>query len=339
LDQAVKQPPLLIAPRDLDRLHGEGHVTMADYVDAVETAFIGQARDELTMMPRQVLWRDPSDTGVRSPSLKLSASVLRTNDAMGATVYSAHFRPGDLSMWIMLFSAQTGELQAILHGAELSWWKTGATGALGAKMMARADASRVGLVGAGYFARSQLLGLASVRDIRTVRYYTRSADRRAAFGEWARAHLPGATIEAATSARDAVEDCDIAVTMTTSPQVVVEGAWLPEGVHCNVMGQHDPRAREVDSAAVLRCRVVVDSLAQAWNEKGELLIPLEEGTIARDHVLGELGDVAAGTVIARRDSADRTMFCSGGTSIEYMATCAMLHRKARAAGVGQEFAT
>lgn len=331
--------PLLITPRDIDRLHREGHVRMIDYVNAVETAFTGQGRDELSIMPRQVLWRDPSDKGVRSPSLKLSASVLRTNASMGATVYSAHFSPGEISMWVMLFSAESGELQAILHGSELSWWKTGATGALAAKTMARKDACRVGLIGAGYFAKSQLLGLASVRDIRHVRFYTRSEERRVAFAEWTRAYLPGVVVEAVRSAREAAADCDIAVTITTSPQVVLQGAWLPDGVHCNVMGQHDPRAREVDGEAVGSCRVVVDSLEQAWNEKGELLLALEEGRISRGHVLGELGDAVTGKIVVRRRNDEKTMFCSGGTSIEYMATCAMLHDKARTAGIGQELAT
>jgi ornithine cyclodeaminase/alanine dehydrogenase-like protein (mu-crystallin family) len=334
----VDQRPLLITPQDIDRLHREGHVTMIDYVNAVETAFTGQGRDELSIMPRQVLWRDPSDMGVRSPSLKLSASVLRTNVSMGATVYSAHFRPGEMSMWVMLFSAESGDLQAILHGSELSWWKTGAVGALAAKTMARKDACRIGLIGAGHFARSQLLGLASVCDVRQVRFYTRGQERRAAFAEWTREHLPDVFVEAARSAREAVADCDIAVTITTSPQIVLEGAWLPEGVHCNVMGQHDPRAREVDSDAVGSCRVVVDSQEQAWNEKGELLLALNEGRISRDHVLGELGDAVTGKIVVRRRREDKTMFCSGGTSIEYMATCAMLHGKARAAGIGQELA-
>jgi ornithine cyclodeaminase/alanine dehydrogenase-like protein (mu-crystallin family) len=102
------------------------------------------------------------------------------------------------------------------------------------------------------------------------------------------------------------------------------------------MGQHDPRTREVDSAAVAESRVVVDSVAQAWNEKGEILIPLAEGRIAKEHVLGELGDVVCGRVQARAAAGDKTMFCSGGTALEYMGTCAILLEKARTAGAGQE---
>lgn len=330
------QAPLLIAPGDVERLHASGAVRMIDYVDAVERAFRGQGERALEILPRQVLWRDAADAGVRSPSLKMSASVLRSAGVMGASVYSAHFRPGDLSMWIMLFSAVNGDLLAILHGREMSLWKTGATAAVAARHMARTDARTAALIGTGYFARTQLLGLAAVRPLARVRCYSRNAARREAFVAWARAQLPELAIEAASSAEAAARGADVVVTVTTSPLPVIEGAWLAPGVHCNVMGQHDPRAREVDSEAVAGSRVVVDSFAQAWNEKGEILIPLTEGRIAKEHVLGELGDVVAGRIAARRGDTDRTMFCSGGTALEYMGTCAMLLEKARAAGVGQE---
>jgi ornithine cyclodeaminase/alanine dehydrogenase-like protein (mu-crystallin family) len=332
----VTDAPLLIAPGDVERLHASGAVRMIDYVDAVERAFRGQGERALEILPRQVLWRDAADAGVRSPSLKMSASVLRSEGVMGASVYSAHFRPGDLSMWIMLFSAVNGDLLAILHGREMSLWKTGATAAVAARHMARTDAKTAALIGTGYFARTQLLGLAAVRKLDRVRCYSRDAGRREAFAAWARGQLPGIAIEAAPSAEQAVRGADIVVTVTTSPKPVLEGAWLAPGVHCNVMGQHDPRAREVDGAAVAESRVVVDSCAQAWNEKGEILIPLAEGRIAKEHVLGELGDVVCGRVQVRAAASDKTMFCSGGTALEYMGTCAMLLEKARAAGVGQE---
>ena len=328
--------PLLIAPADVETLHASGAVRMIDYVDAVERAFRGQGAHALEILPRQVLWRDAREAGVRSPSLKMSASVLRSEGVMGASVYSAHFRPGDISMWIMLFSAGNGDLLAILHGREMSLWKTGATAAVAARHMARADARTAAIIGTGYFARTQLLGLAAVRPLTRVRCYSRDTAKREAFAAWGRGQLPGIAIEVAASAEEAARGADIVVTVTTSPKPVLEGAWLAPGVHCNVMGQHDPRAREIDTAALAESRVVVDSLAQAWNEKGEILIPLAEGRIAKEHVLGELGDVVAGRLKPRRDDADKTMFCSGGTALEYMGTCAMLLEKARAAGVGQE---
>lgn len=331
----MKQRPILITADHIRALHEGGHVTINDYIDAVATAFSGQGQQALAIMPRQVLWRDSEATDVRSPSLKLSASILRTEQVMGASIYAAHFTPGSLNMWIMLFDAASGDLHAILHGRDLSLWKTGATGALAAKVLAREDARVAAIIGTGYFATTQVLGLAAVRAIDTIRCYSRDPQRRAAFSAWVAQELPDVSVSASDSVEQAVEDADIVVTITTSPDPVLEGRWLADGVHCNVLGQHDPRTREVDSDAVVMSRVVVDSMSQALNEKGELLIPLAQGLIAHDHILGELGDVVCGHVNPRTDPHVRTMFCSGGTALEYLGTCSMLVHKARNAGLGQ----
>jgi ornithine cyclodeaminase/alanine dehydrogenase-like protein (mu-crystallin family) len=331
----MKQRPILITATHIRALHEGGHVTMTDYIDAVETAFRGQGRHALEIMPRQVLWRDPEATGVRSPSLKLSASILRTEQVMGASIYAAHFTPGSLNMWIMLFDAESGDLHAILHGRELSLWKTGATGALAAKKLAREDSRVAAIIGTGYFAYTQALGVAAVRPIDTMRCYSRDPDRRTEFASRVARELPGVSVSASDSVEQAVDRADIVVTITTSPDPVLEGRWLAEGVHCNIMGQHDPRTREVDADAVVMSRVVVDSLSQALNEKGELLVPMAQGVITRDHIMGELGDVLCGHVTPRTNPLDRTMFLSGGTALEYLGTCSMLADKARKAGLGQ----
>jgi ornithine cyclodeaminase len=132
-----------------------------------------------------------------------------------------------------------------------------------------------------------------------------------------------------------VRDADVVVTITTSPTPVVAGGWLAPGAHCNVMGQHAPATREVDTAAIRDAAVFVDAREQAFAEKGEILVPLDAGEIARDHVRGELGEVIAGRVAGRTAPGERTMFCSGGTALEYMGLCAMLLDRARAAGLGQ----
>ena len=151
--------------------------------------------------------------------------------------------------------------------------------------------------------------------------------------------LPGVTVRTVDSAREATEGADILVTVTTARTPVVEGAWLSPGMHCNVVGAHYPDAREIDSLAVRRSRVVVDDLDQAWGEKGELLIPLAAGEIGRDHVVGDLGAVLTGRCVGRTADSDITMFCSGGTALEYVGVCAMLYERARAAGAGQRLDT
>jgi alanine dehydrogenase len=261
---------------------------------------------------------------------------MRESQWMGASVYTTHYRPGDVDMWLLVFSGDTGDMAGILHGKALSLWKTGATAAVAARHLARPDATRAAIIGTGIYARAQLQCLAAVRGLTDVACYSRDAGRLAAFVDWAASVLPAVEVVAAPSAEGAVCDAHIIVTITTSPHPVVEGTWLAPGSHCNAMGQHAPAARELDTAAIANARVIVDSREQALQEKGEILVPLAEGSISREHIVGELGQVVAGTMAGRTGADERTVFCSGGTALEYMGLCGLLLERARAAGLGTE---
>lgn len=327
---------LLLGRSEVDRLFDGTHVRIDECIDAVEAAFAEHGRGAVGVLARQILTSDGRPAEPRSRALKLSASYMRDSGVMGASLYTTHFRPGDVDMWLAIFSGTTGELQGMLHGKSLSLWKTGATAAVAARHLARKNARRVAIVGTGYYARAQLQCLASVRELEEVRCFSRDRDRLQRFVAWAGATLPGASVRAASSARHAVDEADIVVTITTSPHPVVHGAWLAPGSHCNAMGQHAPTARELDSEAVAGARVIVDAREQAMNEKGEILVPLHAGEIAVDHVAGELGEVVAGRIAGRTRDDERTLFCSGGTALEYMGLCRLLIERARAAGLGHE---
>ena len=321
---------------DVDRLFADRHVAVGECIDAVEAAFGEHGRGRVGILPRQILTSDGAPPQPRSRALKLSASYMQESGLMGASIYSTHFRPGDLDMWLMVFSGESGDLEGILHGKALSLWKTGATAAVAARHMARRDATRAAIIGTGVYAKTQLQCLATVRELTDVACYSRNADRLQAFVEWAAAAVPGARVVAAASARQAVEGADVVVTITTSPIPVVHGSWLTPGTHCNAMGQHAPSTRELDSEAIVRARVVVDAREQAFAEKGEIMIPLRAGEIDVEHVAGELGEVVAGRIAGRLRDDQVTVFCSGGTALEYMHLCRLLVERARAAGFGFE---
>ena len=120
---------------------------------------------------------------------------------MGASLYSTHFRPGDVDMWLTVFSGETGRMIGVLCGKALSLWKTGATAAVATRYLAREDASVAAIVGTGRYALAQLRCLATVRDLQEVRCFSRDATRREAFVREARAALPGLRIVACDSAR------------------------------------------------------------------------------------------------------------------------------------------
>jgi alanine dehydrogenase len=313
-------------------LHDGGTVTMADYVEAVEAAYRDQGLGDFQILPRQNFWMErPSSP--RPGSLKVGGGLLKNVGVMGCSMYSTGYG-GGMNLWVTLYSAVHGGVEAILHGA-IGPMKTGATAAVATKYMARPEAKVAALIGTGDQARTQLMGLMVVRPLTEVRVFSRKPEGREAFAAWARRTFPRLDVVAATSAQAAVEGAEIVVTVTNSKTPVIEAGWLAAGAHCNFIGAHYPEQREVDGATIKRGRIVVDDLDQAFHEKGEILIPLKAGEIARDIVLGDIGSVITGKLQPRQHKDDITMFLSGGTALEYMGASAMLARKAKEAGLGQ----
>src|SRR5690606_10627862 len=127
---------------------------------------------------------------------------------------------------------------------EVSVWKTAATAALATRELARPDARRMALIGTGSYAFEQLRFMAAVYRLSSILCYSRNAERLKRFCDHASQRL-GLEVLPAESVSAAVAEADIVTTLTTSPVPVLENAWLPDGVHCNIMGQHAPSAREV----------------------------------------------------------------------------------------------
>jgi alanine dehydrogenase len=115
---------------------------------------------------------------------------------------------------------------------------------------------------------------------------------------------------------------------------VLLGEWLRPGIHVNAVGFSGPGGREVDTEAVARARLYVDRRESAVNEKGDVVIPIEEGAIGEDHIVGELGEVLIGAAPGRSSPEEITLFESAGLAIEDLAAAHYLHRKASEKGIG-----
>ncbi len=323
---------IFINESHIAQLIDDGHATMADFVAAVEAAYTDQGNGEFDILPRQNFEIDVPGRKAKA-SLKIGGASLRGVGVMGASLYSGGF--GGMNLWITLYAAATGKVLAILHGAYIGQMKTGATSAMAAKHLSRKNSRNVGILGSSDQARTQLMGLAAVRDIKTVRVFSPDADHREAYATWAKETLPNHDIKAVDSAEEAVRQADILVTVTNAHEPILDGDWIKPGTHCSIIGAHYPKRREIDTKTLLKGRVIVDDYDQAFNEKGEILIPLEAGEITRDHVKACIGEVITGAVPGRTSDDEITMFLSGGTALEYMGVSAMLHEKAVAAGIGQ----
>ena len=134
-----------------------------------------------------------------------------------------------------------------------------------------------------------------------------------------------------------MEGADIVVLATAARQPIVHSEWIAEGAHICAVGACRPDQREMDSALVARARVFVDSRIGATSEAGDIIIPMHEGAFDATHILGELGEVAAGRKAGRTSAREVTIFKSLGMAVEDVAAAHLAFMKASARGLGRGF--
>ncbi len=131
----------------------------------------------------------------------------------------------------------------------------------------------------------------------------------------------------AKNPEEAVRDIDIICTVTGSTDPVVKGEWVSKGTHINAVGACTPKARELDTATILKSKLFTDFYESLYHEAGDFIIPKNEGSIDDSHVKGEIGEILLGTKTGRTDNDDITVFKSLGLAVEDIFSVDHIYRK------------
>jgi ornithine cyclodeaminase/alanine dehydrogenase-like protein (mu-crystallin family) len=313
-------PVLLLTESDVRQL-----LTMEMALEAVEEVLRKMALDEAQNVPRARLQTDHA-------MLHTMSAAANTLGVLGYKAYctskrGTHFHVG-------LYDGRTGSLLALIQADYLGQVRTGAASGVATEYMARPDATEVGLFGSGKQARTQLLAVGKVRKLRRVQVYSPNEERRGRFAA-EMSQLVGCDVEPVPRPEMAAEDKDIVITATSSREPVLNGHWLAEGTHLNVIGSNFITKAEIDPVTVRRCdSIVVDSKDQARLEAGDFVQALEDGSVHWADI-HELGQVIVGRYTGRAHPQDVTMFKSLGIALEDVAVAARVYVKAQAAGLGR----
>lgn len=311
---------LLLSEADVQSL-----LTMPLAIEAVEDAFQRLADGSAQFHARQRLHL------AGNSYLHYMAAADGTGGYMGMKIYTSS-REG-LRFLVPLFQAKTGELLALIEASYLGQMRTGAASGVATKLLARTDARRVGIIGTGVQAATQIEAVAAVRKIERVRVFGRDPERRQRFAREMSEKL-SVPVEAAASAEEAVHDADIAITSTTASKPVLEGRWLRAGMHINAIGANFPEKAELDADAVNRADVIfADSREQSKLEAGDL-IQAFEGDYSRWNDVKELTDLVAGRVKGRTSPEQITLFKSNGIAIEDIVTAGKVYELALQRRIG-----
>jgi ornithine cyclodeaminase len=234
---------------------------------------------------------------------------------------------------VMLFSADTGELLAVVNASAVTAIRTAAVSGLATRLLARENAHDLAIVGAGVQAAPHLEAMAQARTIARARIVDVNHDRAREFAERVSASYPF-PIEAVKSNEEALRGAEIIVTVTNSTDPVMRREWISDGAHINAVGACMPNAREVDADTMAAAKLYVDLRESALNEAGDYILAAREGAIGPDHIRGELGELLTGKAIGRTSERDITLFESLGLAVEDLAAVEYLHRKAKANQAG-----
>lgn len=222
-----------------------------------------------------------------------------------------------------LFDATTGAPLAQLDGGEITARRTVAASALAASFLARADAGRLLVVGAGRLARLVPAAMRAVRpSLQHVQVWNHRPEGAQALARtWC---SEGLQAEAVTDLEAAVRRADIISCVTLSTAPLVRGEWLCEGAHLDLVGGFTPAMREADGACLRRARVWVDT-PEALAKSGDVLQAVSEGAFDVALTVGTLADLCRGDCDGRRSSAEITVFKSVGTALEDLAAAELVY--------------
>lgn len=283
---------------------------VSDAVDALQKAFAGPLPDapprtrmeagsgELLLMPA---------VGDREAGVKL-VTVSPANPDRGLPLIH--------SLYVLLDGTTLAPV-ALVDGAALTGLRTAAVSALATRHLARPDASRLVIFGAGVQAGAHLDAMAAVRPVTDVTVVSRTPERAEALAERAR----GRGLNAVVGARDSVGQGDLICTCTTATEPLFDGRMVRPGAHINAVGAYRPDTREVDDETVRRARIVVETRQAALAEAGDLVMPITSGVISETDIAADLAEVVQGATV-RRGPDDVTLFKSVGVAFEDLVVAA-----------------
>lgn len=311
-------------------------VSMAQAIEAVKGAF-AQLSAGRANIPLRTQLPVPQYDGV---TLFMPAYLEETN-SLAVKIVSVF--PNNLEQdlptihaLVIVVDAATGQPIAAIDGTYLTALRTGAASGAATDLLARPDAQRVAIFGAGTQGRTQLQAVCEVRQVAEVWVYDTVRARAEQYVAEMRqkgGKIP-TNIEVADSPADAVAGADIICTATTSSTPVFHDASLKPGVHINGIGSYTPQMQEIDEATVARAKIVVGSRSACLAETGDLIIPLGKGLISESDIHAELGEIVLGWKPGREVEEEVTFFKSVGNAVQDAAVAGLALLASTEKGLG-----
>ncbi|UXY32409.1 ornithine cyclodeaminase family protein [Streptomyces sp. HUAS TT20] len=270
------------------------------------------------------------------PSSPGSVAVLLPGLLTGIPAYTvkvnAKFPDADpaISGIVCLHDLRTGELLALLDSAFVTAWRTGLSAALATDLLSSAGTDTVGIIGAGAQSDMTLRGLTQLRAVKRVVIHDVDGGRAHQMAKfWQQAGLECQVVD---SARAVARYCGSIVAATWSRRPLLHFPDLRPGSHITSLGADEPGKEELDAELLRHARVIVDDLDLAMTSGALGSAGLQPGDAA-----AVLGQIIEGTVPARTDAEQVTVYSPVGLPWQDLALSWAAYQAARDSGAGIEF--
>lgn len=245
---------------------------------------------------------------------------------------------------VMVFDAETGAPKGVVDGTYITGVRTGACGAIGAKLLAREDSKNLFVLGAGNQAAHQIAAtmilfpnlekvrVADMLSAANAKNFVKNLPERLKneFG----LDPTKVVFEATNDLADAIPKSDIVITVTPSYEPVIKKEWVKPGTHFSCIGSDMSGKEEIDPEIFRGARVFVDDIPQCLNV-GEIEIPVKKGVIKEADIAGEIGDILAGKAEGRQNDDQITIFDATGVALLDLATAMLALEEAKKQNIGQ----
>jgi len=309
-------------------------LNMKDCMFAVEQAF-RELAEGTADLPLRIGIKPPDGLSLYMPAYLRQMKALACKVV---TVYknnpALHNMPTTIGK-VLLQDPDTGDVKCIMDGGYLTAMRTGAASGVATRYIAPNKKNmKAGIYGAGVQAKMQLWAVTEARQISKAYVYDISSEAAEKYAAEMSKKLNIEVVK--TNNPDDLLETDIICTATSSSTPLFNGTKIRPGTHINGIGSHTPGARELDTALITRSRFIGDSKEACFNEAGDIIIPIQEGAITKEHFYAELGEVIIGIKKGRMNDDEITIFKSNGLAIQDAATAKIIYDKALLAGKGIE---
>lgn len=295
-------------------------VSIADLIEPIAAAMAGVSRREPQLPLRQAIPLGNADRFGVMPG------ALGGDGAYGAKLLSLF--PGNPARGLsshagvmLVFDRESGLPKACLDASVLTALRTAAASAVATRLLARADARRLAIVGAGEEAEGHLVAMRAVRELDQVVVWSRNRDKTEAF-----ARRLG--IDAAPTLAAALAGADIVCTTTSATEAFLSAAMVPRGCHLNAVGGSMPYLRELMPDCVPAFGFFTDYRPSLEAQAGEVIDARAQGLVAADWQATEIGEVIAGMHPGRSGEAQRTVYRSLGVAAQDLAAADFIAARA-----------